>query len=88
MPFRFGPIEIILILTIIVIIFGVGRLPQVSEFIGRGLRSLRGRKDDSGSEDREAVRDEVKVIRKLEDDKTLGEPVAKTDEAKEAPRAG
>ena len=79
MPFRFGPIEIILILTIIVIIFGVGRLPQVSEFIGRGLRSLRGRKDDSDSGDREAVRDEVKVIRKLEDDKTLGEPVAKTD---------
>ncbi len=79
MPFRFGPIEIILILTIIVIIFGVGRLPQVSEFIGRGLRSLRGRKDDSVGEDKEAVRDEVKVIRKLEDDKTLGEPVAKTD---------
>lgn len=88
MPFRFGPIEIVIILTIIVIIFGVGKLPQISESIGRGLRSLRGRKDDSGSEDREAVRDEVKVIRKLEDDKTLGEPVANTDEAKEAPRAG
>ena len=88
MPFRFGPVEIILILTIIVIIFGVGKLPWVSESIGRGLRSLRGRKDDSGSEDKEAVRDEVKVIRKLEDDSVPGEPAAKTDEVKESPKAG
>ena len=41
MPFRFGPWEIALILVIILIVFGVGRLPQVGGAIGKGLRSFR-----------------------------------------------
>ena len=38
---RMGPWEIGLILVIILIVFGVGRLPQVSASIGKGLRSFR-----------------------------------------------
>lgn len=41
MPFRIGPWEIGLILVIILIIFGVGKLPQVSAAIGKGLRAFR-----------------------------------------------
>ena len=41
MPFRLGPWEIGLILLLVLIIFGVGRLPQVGAAIGKGIRELR-----------------------------------------------
>lgn len=41
MPFNLGPFEIGLILVIILIIFGVGRLPEVGGAIGRGIREFR-----------------------------------------------
>ncbi len=41
MPFRMGPWEIALILAIFLIVFGVGKLPQVSGTIGKGLRAFR-----------------------------------------------
>ena len=47
----FGIWEIILILVIILIIFGVGKLPQVGGAIGKGLRSFK--KAQSGEEDEE-----------------------------------
>ncbi len=51
MPFRMGPWEIALILAVILIVFGVGKLPQVGGAIGRGLRAFR--KGQSGEEDEE-----------------------------------
>ena len=36
-----GPWEIALILAIILIIFGVGKLPQVGGAIGKGLRAFK-----------------------------------------------
>ncbi|HEY82788.1 MAG TPA: twin-arginine translocase TatA/TatE family subunit [Dehalococcoidia bacterium] len=41
MPFRLGPWEIALILIIILIVFGVGKLPQVGGAIGKGIRAFR-----------------------------------------------
>ena len=41
MPFHLGPWEIGLILVIILIIFGVGKLPQIGSTIGQGIRELR-----------------------------------------------
>ena len=38
MPFRLGPWHIGVILLIILIIFGVGRLPQIGGAIGKGIR--------------------------------------------------
>ncbi|MFC1957740.1 twin-arginine translocase TatA/TatE family subunit [Chloroflexota bacterium] len=47
MPFRVGPWEIALILAIILIVFGVGKLPQVGEAMGKGLRAFKkGQEDD------------------------------------------
>jgi sec-independent protein translocase protein TatA len=36
-----GPWEIALIVVIILIVFGVGKLPQVGGAIGKGIRSFR-----------------------------------------------
>ena len=47
MPFRVGPWEIALILAIILIVFGVGKLPQVGAAMGKGLRAFKkGQEDD------------------------------------------
>jgi len=51
MPFRLGPVEIILILVIIFIIFGAGRLPQLFEMFGKGVRALTGRKKSEETEE-------------------------------------
>ncbi len=55
MPFRLGPLEIGLILLIIIIVFGVGKLPQVGGAIGQSIRQFRlGQKgeDDTAAEKR------------------------------------
>ena len=44
-----GPWEIGLILIIILIVFGVGKLPQVGESIGKGLKAFR--RGQSGEEE-------------------------------------
>ncbi|MFH0847127.1 MAG: twin-arginine translocase TatA/TatE family subunit [Chloroflexota bacterium] len=37
---RLGPWEIALILLIVLIVFGVGKLPQVGSALGKGLREF------------------------------------------------
>ena len=51
MPFRIGPWEIARILVIILIVFGVGKLPQVGGAMGKGLRAFK--KGQSGEDDEE-----------------------------------
>ena len=51
MPFHMGPWEIGLIVVIILIVFGVGKLPQVGGAIGKGLRAFR--KGQAGEEEEE-----------------------------------
>jgi sec-independent protein translocase protein TatA len=36
-----GPLEIIVVLAIVVMVFGVGKLPQVGGAIGKGIREFR-----------------------------------------------
>ena len=48
----FGAPEIILILVIILIFFGVGKLPQVGAAMGKGLRAFkRGQSGDDSETD-------------------------------------
>ena len=64
MPFHMGPWEIGLILVIILITFGVGKLPQVGGAIGKGLRAFR--QGQSGEEDEEEMsKSKRKVIKKV-----------------------
>jgi sec-independent protein translocase protein TatA len=41
MPFGIGPAELIIVLVIILIIFGVGRLPEIGGALGKGIREFR-----------------------------------------------
>ena len=60
-----GPMEIGLILVIILIIFGVGRLPQVGGAIGKSIREFR--KARAGEEE---VEDKDKDVAKSTEAKT------------------
>jgi len=41
MPFHIGPMELIILLSIILIIFGVGRLPEIGGAMGKAIRGFR-----------------------------------------------
>jgi sec-independent protein translocase protein TatA len=41
MPFHLGAPELILVLVMILLVFGVGKLPQVAGTIGKGIREFR-----------------------------------------------
>lgn len=46
MPFRIGPTELIIILVIVMIVFGVGRLPEIGGALGRAIREFRKSQSD------------------------------------------
>ena len=52
MPFRLGPLELIIILVIVMVIFGVGRLPEIGGAIGKAIHAFRSSQssdaDDGG----------------------------------------
>lgn len=41
MPFNMGPTELILALVVVMIIFGVGRLPEIGGAMGKAIREFR-----------------------------------------------
>lgn len=41
MPFRFGPMELIIVLVVVLIIFGVGRLPEIGGAMGKAIKEFR-----------------------------------------------
>ena len=65
MPFRMGPWEIGLIVLIILIVFGVGKLPQVSGAVGKGLRAFRKGQVDEDDDEEEEPKPKRRVSRKL-----------------------
>ena len=46
---RIGPTELVIILFIVLIIFGAGRLPEIGGAIGKGIRAFK--RGQSGEED-------------------------------------
>ena len=64
MPFHLGPLEIGIILVIILIIFGVGKLPQVGGAIGKSIREFR--KARSGEEEETKETKEKDVVKSSE----------------------
>ena len=70
MPFRIGPWEIALVLVIILIVFGVGKLPQVGGAIGKGLRAFKkGQQGEDAGEEEKSPRPK-KTVRKTASKKT------------------
>ena len=52
MPFGIGPLEIIVVLIIVLVIFGPKRLPDLGRSLGRGMREF---KDSVTGKDKEEL---------------------------------
>ncbi len=61
---RLGPWEIGLILVIILIVFGVGKLPQVGGAIGKGVRAFG--KAQAGEDEEEEEKSKREATKKVE----------------------
>jgi sec-independent protein translocase protein TatA len=60
-----GPLEIGLIVLVILIIFGAGKLPQVGGAIGKGLRAFRrGQHGEEDEDEEKTTKPEKKVTKK------------------------
>lgn len=55
MPIRFGPTELIIILVIVLLLFGPGRIARIAGELGKGIRSFK----DSVSPDQEGESQET-----------------------------
>ncbi len=52
MPFRVGPVELIIVLVIALLIFGPGRIAKLGGELGKGISAFqKGLKDDKTSQD-------------------------------------
>ena len=65
MAFRPGPWEIGLILAIILIVFGVGKLPQVGGAFGKAMRAFRKGQRGEGDEEEEMPKLKRKATKKV-----------------------
>ena len=56
MPIRFGPLELVIILAIVVLLFGVGRIGKIAGELGSGIKAFRegiqGDKKDKEEEEK------------------------------------
>lgn len=62
---RIGPLEIFLILVVVLIVFGIGKLPQVGKGMGQAIREFRSSVKDG--EDK-AIAEESKSETEVEVD--------------------
>ncbi len=83
---RPGPLEIGLILVIILIVFGVGKLPQVGEAFGKGIRAFKRGTSGEGEGEKEPKAEKQtkrntrkKAVRKVTAAKTEAKAEAKTE---------
>jgi sec-independent protein translocase protein TatA len=72
--------ELVIILVIILIVFGAGKLPQIGDALGRSIRNFK--RSSSGSDEVE-VGPQAKEIPSGEDRKALGDQPSEVKEAKE-----
>ena len=61
MPFRFGPMELIIVLVVVLIIFGVGRLPEIGGAMGKPIKEFRSTQKDDGSAETSSGKDDSKA---------------------------
>lgn len=74
-----GPWELAIILVIVLILFGAGRLPQVFQQFGKGIKEFR----DAQKDDAIDVTKASKPRGELSSD-----PLSEADEIREKPRTG
>ena len=75
---RMGPWEIALIVIIILIVFGVGKLPQVGGAMGKAIRSFKAGQKGDLDEDEEEEEEEEKPRARAVVSKSTGTRKRKT----------
>lgn len=70
MPFHIGPWEIALILVIILIVFGVGKLPQVGGALGKGIRAFKKGQRGEGDDEEGVEKSQTKKTTHQKTDKS------------------
>lgn len=63
-----GPIQLVIILVIVLIFFGAGKLPEVFASFGEGMKRFRDAQRDSEPEDVTPKKREIKKDDRAEDD--------------------
>ncbi|MAX03980.1 MAG: twin-arginine translocase TatA/TatE family subunit [Dehalococcoidia bacterium] len=69
MPFRLGPTELIIILVIVLLIFGAGKMPQIGGAMGKAIRNFKSgiaSKDDAADD----LLEDLKLEEKPEESKS------------------
>lgn len=62
---KFGIWEAVIILIIVLIIFGVGKLPQVGNAIGKGVRAFRrGQSGEEAEEEEDTKKKQIVAAKK------------------------
>lgn len=56
MPLGLGPTELIIVLVIVLVVFGAGKLPEVGSALGRGIREFRSAQNEPESGPKEDQR--------------------------------
>lgn len=52
---KIGPLEIILILVVVVLMFGGRKIPELMKGIGQGLKEFKKAKDTDGADSKKGV---------------------------------
>ena len=53
MPFRLGPTELIIVLVIVMIVFGVGKLPQIGGAMGKAIKEFKSSSIENNDDKKE-----------------------------------
>ena len=65
--FGWGPSEIILILVLVLVVFGAGKLPEIGGALGKGLRSFKDAVEGEPDEEHVQAAKQVEVVKSDED---------------------
>lgn len=58
--FGLGPMELTIILVIVLIIFGAGKLPEIGSGIGKGIKNFKKAISESEDKDAEKIEEDKK----------------------------
>jgi sec-independent protein translocase protein TatA len=62
-----GPTELIIILVIVIIIFGAGKLPELGGALGKGIKEFK-----SATKEVEAAKEDLESVVKADSDESKG----------------
>ena len=75
-----GPLELLMILVIVLVIFGAKRVPEIGASIGKGIREFKRNISDMDRQIKEPERDARSELL------NTGEPVARADDTTSEPK--